>query len=65
MEAALEETRRRQVKGVRLVQSPYHLRSLALYAKSGFVARESLVLIGRSLPREAIPGRIVRPATAA
>ena len=65
IEAALEEARKRQFKGVRLVQSPYHLRSLALYAKSGFVAREPLVLIGGSLPKEAIPGRAVRSATPA
>lgn len=65
MEAALEEARRRQFKGMRLVQSPYHLRSLALYVKMGFVAREPLLLVGGPVPREAIPGRSVRPATPA
>jgi hypothetical protein len=55
----------RQCKGVRLVQSPYHLRSLALYAKSGFVARDPLVLMGGVLPKETIPGHAVRPAVPA
>ena len=48
MEAALERERERQAPGVRLVQTAYHYRSLALYAKLGFVVREPLsVLQGR------------------
>lgn len=48
---------------VRLVQSPAHLRSLALYVKMGFDVQEPLVLICGELPSETSgPGR-VRPAT--
>ncbi len=45
MEAALEQSRKRGFEAVRLVQSPSHLRSLALYTKSGFAVREPLVLV--------------------
>lgn len=45
MQAALDEARHRGISQVRLVQSPSHLRSLALYIKSGFDAREPLVLM--------------------
>jgi ribosomal protein S18 acetylase RimI-like enzyme len=50
MEAALKEARRRGVEQVRLVQSPSHLRSLALYAKSGFTVREPLALVQGKFP---------------
>jgi predicted N-acetyltransferase YhbS len=51
--------------GVRLVQAAYHNRSLALYTKLGFVAREPLsALQGPALGR-AVPGRLVRRATPA
>src|SRR5689334_24126570 len=50
MEALLERTR--GAAGVRLVQTAYHYRSLALYAKLGFVVREPLsVLQGVPLQR--------------
>src|SRR5439155_17388505 len=39
MEAALERERSRQAAGVRLVQTAYHYRSLALYLKLGFAVR--------------------------
>jgi hypothetical protein len=48
--------------GVRLVQTAYHVRSLALYAKLGFAVREPLsVLQGAPLQRST-PGLSVRPA---
>jgi GNAT superfamily N-acetyltransferase len=60
MEALLERTR--GAAGVRLVQTAYHVRSLALYAKLGFVVREPLsVLQGAPLQRST-PGLGVRPA---
>jgi GNAT superfamily N-acetyltransferase len=60
MEALLERTR--GAAGVRLVQTAYHARSLALYAKLGFVVREPLsVLQGAPLQRST-PGLGVRPA---
>lgn len=53
----------RNYPGVRLVQAAYHNRSLSLYAKMGFVAREPLsVMQGQPLELK-IPGCIVRPAT--
>jgi predicted N-acetyltransferase YhbS len=45
MAAALGEAKRRAFDQVRLVQSPSHFRSLALYSKMGFDVREPLVLM--------------------
>jgi predicted N-acetyltransferase YhbS len=60
MQALLERTR--GAAGVRLVQTAYHTRSLALYAKLGFAVREPLsVLRGAPLQRST-PGLGVRPA---
>lgn len=65
MEAVLERARRRGLEAVRLVQAAYHGRSLALYAKLGFAAREALtVLQGEALGLR-IDGHEARPATAA
>ncbi len=50
MESVLLEARRRGFEQVRLVQSPSHLRSLALYAKLGFTVREPLVLVQGKFP---------------
>jgi hypothetical protein len=62
MEHELERQRERGVPGVRLVQTAYHYRSFALYAKLGFAVREPLsVLQGDPLQLE-VPGRTVRPA---
>jgi predicted N-acetyltransferase YhbS len=63
MQAALDEARARKFEHVRLVQSPSHLRSLALYAKLGFDVREPLVLISGKPTAEEIAGRTVRVAT--
>jgi predicted N-acetyltransferase YhbS len=65
MQAALDRFRERGAAGVRLVQSAYHRRSLALYCKLGFEVREPLACLqGRALG-EAIPGSTVRAATLA
>ncbi len=45
MEAALMEARKRDYNQVRLIQSPSHLRSFALYTKCGFALREPLFLM--------------------
>lgn len=62
MQAALDHERNRGAVGVRLVQSAYHSRSLALYAKLGFVVREPLSVLQGSPPAPGTPGRSVRPA---
>jgi len=63
MERVLERAFARQHVGVRLVQTAYHSRSLSLYTKLGFRAREPLsVLQGHPL-NLAMPGYRVRSAT--
>jgi GNAT superfamily N-acetyltransferase len=62
MEAALERQRKRGTVGVRLVQTAYHYRSLALYAKLGFAVREPLSVVQGPPPTMSTPGRGVRPA---
>jgi GNAT superfamily N-acetyltransferase len=62
MQAALGRERERGAVGVRLVQTAYHYRSLALYAKLGFVVRESLSVLQGPPPSVSTPGRGVRPA---
>jgi predicted N-acetyltransferase YhbS len=59
MEALLERTR--SAAGVRLVQTTYHARSLALYAKLGFVVREPLSVLQGAPLRRSTPGLGVRP----
>lgn len=62
MEAALARSREQRHAGVRLVQATFHNRSLALYAKLGFVVREALsTMQGPALQIE-IPGHKVRLA---
>jgi GNAT superfamily N-acetyltransferase len=62
LEAALARERDRRAPGVRLVQTAYHYRSLALYAKLGFVVREPLSVLQGTPPAAGVPGRGVRPA---
>lgn len=62
MLAVLDEARAHGPDAVRLVQSPSHLRSLALYAKLGFAVREPLALLQVRSPGGRIAGRHVRPA---
>jgi GNAT superfamily N-acetyltransferase len=65
MEDVLRRAQERRFAGVRLVQAAYHNRSLSLYSKLGFDAREPLSLLqGEAIGRE-IPGYAVRPATEA
>jgi GNAT superfamily N-acetyltransferase len=65
MAVVLGRERDRGVAGIRLVQTAYHYRSLALYAKLGFAVREPLSVLQGPPPRVAIPGLGVRPARAA
>jgi hypothetical protein len=62
LEAALGRERERGAVGVRLVQTAYHYRSLALYAKLGFVVREPLSVVQGTPPALSIPGLGVRTA---
>jgi len=63
MEAVLERAAERGAAGVRLLQAGYHMRSLSLYAKLGFDAREPLLLMQGAALGLQLPGRAVRPAS--
>jgi ribosomal protein S18 acetylase RimI-like enzyme len=63
MEAALTRARERGAAGIRLVQSAYHTRSLALYARLGFEVREQLLTIQGEPLAETVPGFDVRVGT--
>jgi predicted N-acetyltransferase YhbS len=60
----LERAREQRFAGVRLVQAAYHQRSLALYTKLGFDAREPLSTMQGPAIHEVVPGYPVRSATA-
>ena len=62
MEAVLERAEEKKFAGVRLVQAGYHMRSLSLYAKLGFIVREPLACMFGAAPRQETPGFRVRPA---
>ena len=63
MQDVLRRAAEQSAAGVRLVQAAYHNRSLALYTKLGFEAREPLSnLQGPAIGQE-IPGHATRPAT--
>jgi predicted N-acetyltransferase YhbS len=59
----LERAKNKNFPAVRLLQSSYHNRSLALYASLGFEVRESISTMQGKPIQEAIPGRSVRAAT--
>ncbi|MEJ0065645.1 MAG: GNAT family N-acetyltransferase [Caulobacteraceae bacterium] len=63
MDAVLWRSEERGVAGVRLVQAGYHCRSLALYLKLGFEAREQLACLQGPAIGAILPGYAVRPAT--
>jgi predicted N-acetyltransferase YhbS len=62
MDAVLRRAEGKGFPGVRLVQAAYHGRSLALYAKLGFDAREELVTLQGPPIKEGIEGYDARPA---
>lgn len=63
MQTAVERTRERGCPGVRLLQSAFHNRSLALYTKMGFDAREPMSVMHGAPMGERIAGFDVRSAT--
>jgi predicted N-acetyltransferase YhbS len=65
MEAVLERARLQEHPAVRLVQAAYHNRTMALYTKLGFVAREPLSVLQGPALRMRIDGYAVRAATEA
>ena len=65
MEDVLQRAQDRRFAGVRLVQSAYHNRSLALYTKLGFDAREPLSALQGPPMGLKIPGYAVRSASEA
>ena len=62
MEAVLERARAQGILRVRLVQAAYHSRSLSLYTKLGFEAREPLSVFQGPALASGIPGHQVRLA---
>lgn len=62
MEHVLERAGEIRFAGIRLVQAAYHNRSLSLYTKLGFNAREPLSTIQGPVLGIGIPGHAVRPA---
>jgi predicted N-acetyltransferase YhbS len=63
MQQAMERVAQRRFPGVRLVQAAYHSRTLALYAKLGFIVREPLAMLQGPPLALQIPGYVVRSAT--
>jgi predicted N-acetyltransferase YhbS len=62
MEDVLRRSAERGAPGVRLVQSGYHNRSFALYAKLGFEVREQLACLQGPPVKVTVAGHAVRPA---
>jgi predicted N-acetyltransferase YhbS len=65
MQAVLDRASERRAAGVRLLQSAFHNRSLCLYSKLGFDAREMISRINGAPLDLKSPGYEVRPARAA
>jgi GNAT superfamily N-acetyltransferase len=62
MDAVLRRARERHFAGVRLLQAAFHNRSLSLYTKLGFDAREPISTMQGPPIGKAVPGYSVRPA---
>ncbi len=62
MEAALARSAERGFHGTRLLQAAFHNRSLSLYTKLGFDAREPISAMQGPAMKLATPGYSVRPA---
>ena len=65
MEAVLARAQQKKISAVRLVQAAYHARSLSLYAKLGFVAREPLVAMHGTAIGTSSSGHAVRASVEA
>jgi predicted N-acetyltransferase YhbS len=64
MQAVMRRSQERGFPAIRLVQTSYHNRSLALYLKLGFQVREPLVCLQGPAAGSSTAGYPVRPATA-
>ena len=62
MIAVMNRSAERNFPGIRLLQAGFHMRSLSVYAKLGFVVREPLACMQGPAIREILPGTKVRPA---
>jgi hypothetical protein len=62
MQAILDRARERNFAGVRLVQAAFHNRSLSLYTRLGFDAREPLSVMQGPALRKRLDGYVIRPA---
>jgi len=62
MEHVIERSEHRGAAGIRLVQAAYHNRSMSLYTKLGFDAREPLSVLQGPPLATALPGREVTAA---
>lgn len=62
MQAVMDRARERGFAGIRLLQSGYHSRSLSLYFKLGFDAREYMACMQGPTIGKSVPGCSVRPA---
>lgn len=62
MQNVLDRAGERGFPGVRLLQAAYHSRSLSLYARLGFEAREQIACMQGPAINVTIPGYHVRPA---
>jgi GNAT superfamily N-acetyltransferase len=63
MQAVIDRARERAFPGVRLLQAAYHNRSLSLYTKLGFDAREPMSVMQGPALKRAVEGCTVRVAT--
>lgn len=62
MQAVMDRARERGFVGIRLLQTGYHSRSLSLYLKLGFDAREYMACMQGPAIGKSIPGCTIRPA---
>ncbi|MGH9523141.1 MAG: GNAT family N-acetyltransferase [Terriglobales bacterium] len=65
MEAVIARSNERGFLGCRLMQAGYHMRSLSLYTKLGFVERETVVRMQGPAIGKIVPGYSFRKATPA
>ena len=62
MRAVMNRAAERGFAGIRLLQAAFYNRSLSLYTKLGFDAREPIALMQGALIKQSSPGWTVRPA---
>ena len=63
MRAVMERVSERGFAGIRLNQAAFHNRSLSLYTKLGFDAREPIAVMQGPPIQQSLPGWMVRPAS--